>query len=230
MRERSKEYGKRSRDVNRFGDGCHVKLFRQIWGIVVVVLWIALMLLIYWFSDQPDVISSEQSMQIGKLICSIFVNGYDALSEVTKNQYAELIDHFVRKSAHFCEYAVLGMLTWGSFWVMFTDCLKNRKRYSEKDKTEDEKGLFWKGNPEDGKAYRRIYRLDYFAWLWCICYAATDEFHQLFVPGRYGMVRDVILDSMGALTGIVVCIWVRERFLKYDTKSGTDRANGDESN
>ena len=218
MRERSKEYGKRSRDVNRFGDGCHVKLFRQIWGIVVVVLWIALMLLIYWFSDQPDVISSEQSMQIGKLICSIFVNGYDALSEVTKNQYAELIDHFVRKSAHFCEYAVLGMLTWGSFRVLFSSRVEGKKKLLAKD------------NLKGGKEYWRIHKLNVLVWLWCIFYAATDEFHQLFVPGRYGMVKDVILDSLGALTGIIVCVWVRERFLKYDTKTGTDRADGDESN
>ena len=52
-------------------------------------------------------------------------------------------------------------------------------------------------------------------------YACSDEFHQLFVPGRAGMVRDVLIDSAGAILGILVflgvkkCIsflWNRHRF------------------
>ena len=35
------------------------------------------------------------------------------------------------------------------------------------------------------------------------CYAATDEFHQLFVPGRSGEVRDVLVDTAGAVIGIL---------------------------
>ena len=35
------------------------------------------------------------------------------------------------------------------------------------------------------------------AFMMTICYAATDEFHQLFVPGRAGMVTDVLIDSIG---------------------------------
>ena len=35
-------------------------------------------------------------------------------------------------------------------------------------------------------------------------YAMTDEFHQLFVPGRSGQISDVLIDSAGALTGIIV--------------------------
>ncbi len=34
------------------------------------------------------------------------------------------------------------------------------------------------------------------------CYAATDEFHQIFVPGRAGQVTDVCVDSAGGLLGI----------------------------
>ncbi len=36
-------------------------------------------------------------------------------------------------------------------------------------------------------------------------YAASDEFHQLFVEGRAGTVKDVLLDSAGALFGILLC-------------------------
>lgn len=36
-----------------------------------------------------------------------------------------------------------------------------------------------------------------------VFYAATDEFHQLFVLGRDGNIRDVCIDGIGALTGII---------------------------
>lgn len=36
----------------------------------------------------------------------------------------------------------------------------------------------------------------------CMLYSASDEIHQLFVPGRSGEVRDVLIDSSGALGGI----------------------------
>ena len=36
----------------------------------------------------------------------------------------------------------------------------------------------------------------------CIVYAISDEIHQLFVPGRAGQVRDVIIDGLGSMTGI----------------------------
>ena len=47
---------------------------------------------------------------------------------------------------------------------------------------------------------------------WCIAtaYAASDEIHQLFVPGRSGQVSDVILDSAGVLAGLLVLAAVRK--------------------
>lgn len=41
------------------------------------------------------------------------------------------------------------------------------------------------------------------------CYAATDEFHQLFVEGRSGQVRDVLIDASGALAGMLAISAVR---------------------
>lgn len=42
------------------------------------------------------------------------------------------------------------------------------------------------------------------AWIATVCYAATDEFHQLFVPERSGNLFDVGVDATGAL--IALCI------------------------
>ena len=36
-------------------------------------------------------------------------------------------------------------------------------------------------------------------------YGATDEFHQMFVPGRYAEVKDLLADAIGAVLGAIVC-------------------------
>jgi hypothetical protein len=34
-------------------------------------------------------------------------------------------------------------------------------------------------------------------------YGVTDEYHQLFVPGRYGSIGDLIADFVGAAAGVI---------------------------
>ena len=48
-------------------------------------------------------------------------------------------------------------------------------------------------------------------------YAASDEFHQTFVPGRSGELRDVMIDTAGALTGIGMYMIMWMRFKKEKT-------------
>ncbi|MEE0240342.1 MAG: VanZ family protein, partial [Ruminococcus sp.] len=77
----------------------------------------------------------------------------------------------IRKIAHFTLYFILGLL---SCATMMTYCLKKEHSLSA--------GWFC-------------------AWAFCIFYATTDEFHQLFVPGRTGRLLDIGIDSCGALLG-----------------------------
>ena len=42
------------------------------------------------------------------------------------------------------------------------------------------------------------------ALLTSLFYACTDEIHQYFVPGRSCEVRDVLIDTLGAFTGIIL--------------------------
>lgn len=81
----------------------------------------------------------------------------------------------VRKCAHLAEYAVLALLFW--------------------------------------RALRRPVRRDPRPWSWreagfsvllVALYATTDEFHQSFVPSRYGSATDVLIDTVGAIGGILV--------------------------
>jgi len=43
---------------------------------------------------------------------------------------------------------------------------------------------------------------------WVFVSAAGDEFHQLFVPGRYGSFADVVLDTCGGAFGMLLCLFV----------------------
>lgn len=45
-------------------------------------------------------------------------------------------------------------------------------------------------------------------WAWALSalYAVSDEFHQLFVPGRGSSPLDVVIDSLGALLGLWLCL------------------------
>lgn len=50
----------------------------------------------------------------------------------------------------------------------------------------------------------------------CVLYSISDEVHQIFVPGRAGRFSDVLIDSFGALAGILFYIWLsgKIRFLQ----------------
>lgn len=40
--------------------------------------------------------------------------------------------------------------------------------------------------------------------LFCLMYAITDEIHQYFIPGRSCEIRDVLIDTIGSLIGILI--------------------------
>jgi len=43
-----------------------------------------------------------------------------------------------------------------------------------------------------------------FSLIFCLIYAASDEIHQLFVPGRGAKETDVLIDALGAVIGMLV--------------------------
>ena len=57
-----------------------------------------------------------------------------------------------------------------------------------------------------------------FAAVFSCIYASSDEIHQLFVPGRAGQVGDVLIDTSGAVAGILLAILIRKIWLKSREK------------
>lgn len=52
------------------------------------------------------------------------------------------------------------------------------------------------------------------ALIFAVCYGVTDEFHQMFVPGRSATLGDLALDTIGAalgLVGAVIAAWALRR-------------------
>lgn len=46
----------------------------------------------------------------------------------------------------------------------------------------------------------------------CIIYAISDEIHQIFIPGRACQLRDILIDSIGPITGI----YLYKLYLKFN--------------
>jgi VanZ family protein len=91
----------------------------------------------------------------------------------------------VRKCAHLTEYAAFALLLW---------------RALRKPVKNDPRPWLW-----------REARL---ALLIVALYAASDEFHQCFVPTRTGLVSDVFVDTAGGAAGLFA-LWIFGRWRKY---------------
>ena len=46
----------------------------------------------------------------------------------------------------------------------------------------------------------------FYCFIFTILYGCFDEFHQTFVPGRYGGLSDIYLDAVGAVLGIILAM------------------------
>lgn len=40
----------------------------------------------------------------------------------------------------------------------------------------------------------------------CLVVSCVDEYHQIFVPGRSGQLKDILLDAMGYVS-VILCCW-----------------------
>ena len=49
------------------------------------------------------------------------------------------------------------------------------------------------------------------SWKFTVLYAASDEWHQSFVPGRHPQLTDVLIDACGAATGLLIFWWLQRR-------------------
>lgn len=166
------------------------------------VIMIAWMIMIFVFSSRTGTESTNDSYKVGMTIGKIFVPTFSSMSEERQEEFAKMIDMPIRKTAHAMEYAVLGILCVGGFFVWREE-------------------VRWEAEHTVAIKISRVYtkRTVLIPWLIAVVYAMTDEIHQLFVPGRSGKVLDVLIDSAGALFGVSIALFmagygIRRKMLK----------------
>ena len=73
--------------------------------------------------------------------------------------------------------------------------------------------------------FNQVTKKPMWAFLLCVAYAISDEIHQLFVPGRAGQLRDVLIDSSGSIVGIaIVLLFVNLLQMRKERKMKTKLA------
>lgn len=137
-------------------------------------------MIISGFSAQNSQTSSGLSRKIAEVVSSmLYGTGLDTLPV----QQQQNLEFFIRKLAHFSEYAVLGILLAVLVWLY-------------------KKPMVWYG----------------ICGMYCCAFASIDEWHQSFVPGRVASIKDVCIDTAGAITGIFCMIVVKKYWLERKIK------------
>lgn len=136
---------------------------------ISMVLAISCFIFIFSMSARPADESTEMSHRVGKICASVFVPGFNQMSDARQEEIAAKIDFPVRKTAHATEFGLLAL----TIFFSFSEDMRLRKR-------------------------------SLLSILISFLYASSDEIHQLFVPGRAGMFRDVMIDTGGASFMIMI--------------------------
>lgn len=156
------------------------------------VLWLCCTLLwcvvIFCFSAQDATASTAVSDGVLHKIAEICTAWIPADAVEIDSENHASMAFLIRKIAHFTLYFILGIF---SAATMFSFTAKHHRSLSA--------GWFT-------------------AWSFCIFYASTDEFHQLFVPGRTGRFLDIGIDSLGALLSSLLLLFFVQRSVHRNQK------------
>lgn len=128
--------------------------------------------IIFSFSADTGEESGELSAEITNKVLTIFGISEENASSQEYQKMKTTMEFFIRKLAHFSEYALLGFM-----------CCVFFRTFKQK-----------------------MWLTTLFSLLLSISYAALDEWHQSFVPGRGPGVGDVLIDSSGAICGVLAAL------------------------
>lgn len=142
--------------------------------LVLLLLWMSV---IFDFSAQPAIQSNQVSGGVSKMIYDFIKMFYPSL-KMSLFHFSRVYVPLIRKTAHFVEYLILGVLVYVNIKEWFNS------------------------------------RYTIISILTCLVYALSDEGHQLFVAGRSGSIKDVIIDLSGSITGILLITYLYKKWIK----------------
>ena len=158
--------------------------------IFSLIMVVVMAIIIFRFSAENSEKSSQTSNNITNTVIEITQPDYQTLPVEKQQERFSITSNIVRKMAHFTEFFLLGLFAILSF--KFFELYKDRK-----------------------------IKLSYlYAFIFSMLYAISDEIHQGFSEGRGPAIKDVLIDSSGALLAImIVCLifWLisRHNFTKH---------------
>ena len=147
---------------------------RRILLIIFIILTLSVMAAIFFFSSQNAASSTRTSGSVVRFILSVVIPGFEDMSPSEQAALVTEYGSFIRKCAHFTEFAALGFC--------FTTLLSL------------------------GDISHEYVRSMVFG----VLYASSDELHQLFSDGRACSLRDVLIDSSGFATGLILSILISD--------------------
>lgn len=162
-------------------------VFRAL-SFLLLVGW---MIFIFAFSSQNAEKSSQTSSGFVSAVIETVYPQYNTLSASQQQNVTHTVTLIVRKTAHFSEYFVLGLL------AFLTTVTFNKHKLCIRLAT---------------------------AFVFCVLYSISDEIHQHFVPGRACRLIDMLIDSAGSMTAILLLTVLFVKRRKFRSKSGDKNA------
>ncbi len=180
-----------------------MKLRRIIFLILIIINCIT----IFHFSNQVADTSSASSGRVVNLVMKVLPQ-FKNMEEHEKEHIAnEVLQPIVRKLAHFSIYTLLGFLT-------INYALTCEKQNSLYDANKQCSFIQLKRVRCKSILYSQLFGT---------LYAISDEIHQLFIAGRSCEIRDVCIDSLGVITGIIIALIMFEICIKVKNKLKIDK-------
>lgn len=180
---------------------------------------------IFLMSSRAGGESGALSRAIVDFFVQFLVPGYSQMLPMEQTAWYDAIHLVVRKLAHFSEFAILGALSANLLVRLEHTRMTTRASSAEGDlkppsdaRSESRPRLAYvhqtslKDTSASGLRNLKSYAI---AWAFSVAYAASDEIHQLFVPGRACMPLDVLIDSSGALAGVAIFALVVKLLIRH---------------
>lgn len=146
-------------------------MYKKVISLIPAFLALGCMVAIFTFSSQNSLDTTSLSLGFTSKVARKIFSEFDMLDWRTQNIMTEQLNHFIRKTAHFTLYCILGIMSSAYVYILSRKYIKSF-----------------------------VYGVAV-----CMIYAVIDEIHQMYVPGRTPLVTDVLIDTAGGVTGVLIC-------------------------
>lgn len=164
--------------------------FSAFYLVASIVLWL---ITIYWMYLIFSL--SGESAELSTSRSDIYMTAINQIFSINLN------GDIVRSFAHIIEYGFLALSTFLA--IRFTNMISTTVSYAEAPK----------------KIIKSDNELYILCSLWIsLLYAVTDEYHQIFIPGRDGSIIDVLIDLIGIVSVLLIIRLIYSINLKVQRK------------